>query len=50
MSHAPLQLSSRYIGIMVLRMLCPKCQYVTNDIKVAVGMKEMSLVEAQNIL
>lgn len=47
-SCAPLQIASPFIGICFGHIMFKACQYVANETKVGVEMKEVSLMEVQN--
>ncbi len=50
MSCAPLQLSSPLNGTCFGHVMSKACQYATNDSKVRVGMKNVSLAKAEYVL
>jgi hypothetical protein len=49
-SCAPLQLATPFSGTYFGHVMSKTCQYAINDIKIGVGMKEMSVTEAQSAL
>jgi hypothetical protein len=47
---APLQLATPFSGTCFGHVVFKECQYATNDVKIGVGMKEMSVTRDQNAL
>jgi hypothetical protein len=49
-SCAPLQLATPFNGTYFGHVMSKACQYAIDDIKIGVGMKEMSVIEPQSAL